>query len=59
MEENPFGAAFVIFVAIALVMAWFFMLGGAAVFALGLIIYLLKKYIFWIKSCLPAGSFLG
>ena len=41
-----FGAAFVIFVAIALVMAWFFMLGGAAVFALGLIIYLLKKYIF-------------
>ena len=36
-----FGAAFVIFVAIALVM-----LGGAAVFALGLIIYLLKKYIF-------------
>ena len=31
---------------IALVMAWFFMLGGAAVFALGLIIYLLKKYIF-------------
>lgn len=41
-----FGAAFVIFVAIALVMAWFFMLGGAAVLALGLIIYLLKKYIF-------------
>ena len=41
-----FGAAFVIFVAIALVMVWFFMLGGAAVFALGLIIYLLKKYIF-------------
>ena len=41
-----FGAAFVIFVAIALVMAGFFMLDGAAVFALGLIIYLLKKYIF-------------
>ena len=36
----------ILFVAIALVMAWFFMLGGAAVFALGLIIYLLKKYIF-------------